>query len=103
SKDVDKLRTTYNIYEYIYYMAIIVVYSIAAIVALPFISLYTEGISDIQYVNPLLAFLFVIRSVGHNLRMPGSTIITAAGHFQETQWRSILESFINLSASFILI
>ena len=38
-----------------------------------------------------------------SLRQPGLTIICAAGHYKQTQWRAVLEAIINLSVSLLLI
>jgi hypothetical protein len=49
---------------------------------------------------PLLMVLVEILSF---IRLPSQNVITFAGHFKETQWRSMLESGINLSVSLVLV
>src|SRR5699024_4924004 len=73
-----------------------------AVMILPFVKLYAGGVSDISYVDPILAFLFIVYSLANNLRVPGNTMINAAGMFKETQWRAILEASINLAVSLFL-
>ena len=68
-----------------------------------FIRLYTSGIKDINYVDPWLPYLFAALYVLMYARRTSSQIINFAGHFQQTQWRSILESVINLSVSVFLV
>ena len=76
--------------------------TIAYIFLLPFLRLYTDGM-DANYLltyMPLLAILVEILSF---IRLPSQNAITFAGHFKETQWRSVLESVINLSVSLTLV
>lgn len=99
----ERVDEAYNIYEFGYYVIVSFVYGVAASMILPFISIYTKGMSKIQYYNPGIAFLFIIIGLSNHFRMPGVTLITAAGHFKETQGRALLEAGINLSVSLLLI
>lgn len=99
----DTLQKSYSLYEFVYYFAITLVYSVTACMILPFVSVYTKNMENIPYVDIKLAVLFVIIGIINNLRVPGNTMINAAGHFKETQWRAILEAVINLTVSLILV
>ena len=103
TNNIESLRRNYNIYEFVYYAFISIVYSITAVLILPFVELYTEGTSGVQYVDYKLAILFVIIGIANNLRVPGGTMINAGGYFRETQWRAILEATINLFVSLLLV
>lgn len=70
---------------------------------LPFVSVYTKKYTSIPYVDENLAILFMIIGFANNIRIPCLTMINAAGHFKETQWRAILEALINIIVSLILI
>lgn len=102
-KKEEKVVEAFELYEFVYYFMVTIIYSITACMILPFVSIYTSNISDIQYVDPKLAILFMIISIMNNLRVPGNTIINAAGHFKETQTRAIIEAIINIIVSLILI
>ncbi|MBR1611338.1 MAG: hypothetical protein IJ672_07655, partial [Methanobrevibacter sp.] len=101
--NLEKVNKAFDIYELIYYYFIVVVYSITSTMILPFVSIYTNGVSGIKYVDTNLAILFIIISILNNLRVPCNTIINAAGHFKETQNRAILEAIINLTVSLLLL
>ncbi|MBG9985132.1 hypothetical protein HYO62_09610 [Aerococcaceae bacterium DSM 111022] len=103
TKELKTLRNSYNIFEFIYYSVVVIVYSIAGTMILPFVRLYTSGVSDIPYIDVNLAILFVIRGILNSLKVPGNTLIDAAGLFKETQSRAILEALINVTLSIILI
>lgn len=51
----------------------------------------------------MVAVLFMLIGFANNIRIPCLTMINAAGHFKETQWRAILEAVINITVSLLLI
>lgn len=95
-----KLQETYETY----YLGISFAAFTITLVLLPsFIEIYSSGITDAQYVDKYLPYLFVGLNVLMYARRTSSQIINFAGHFKQTQVRSIIESVINLSVSLILV
>jgi O-antigen/teichoic acid export membrane protein len=93
----------YDAYE-TYFMAIIFsLFTIAYILILPFMTLYTEGITDINYIDKLLPILFIIIKLLSNARFSSNNAINIAGHFKKTQYRSLLESGINIVFTLIFV
>lgn len=70
---------------------------------LPFMKLYTSGVTDINYINPMLPVLFVATYLLSNGRSSSLQVTSFAQHFKQTQWRSLFEAVINLSVSLILV
>lgn len=96
----EKLQETYETY----YLAIsFSLFTIAYIFILPFLRLYTAGISDINYIDKWLPILFVSYQVLNYGRNTSANIIDYAGHYSQTKWRSILESSINLVVSIVAV
>ena len=92
-----------EVYE-TYYLAIsFAFFSITLIMFPSFIRIYASGITDVNYVDEYLPFLFVALNVLLYSRRTSSQIINFAGHFKQTQWRSVLESVINLTVSLVLV
>ena len=88
-----------DIYE-TYSMALVFsLYCIANIFILPFMNLYTSGVSDINYVDRVLPYLFVAVYLLNNGRESSNLSIKFAGHFKQTVNRTIIEAIINLSVS----
>lgn len=93
----------HDAYE-VYFMGLIFsILTVAYILILPFMRLYTSGVTDVNYINVWLPVLFVIIKLLTNARTSSNNVITIAGHFKKTQNRSILESAINLTASIIFV
>ena len=69
---------------------------------LPFLRLYTRGVTDINYLDSKVALLFLVYYLMDNGRKPSGVVINIAQHFEKTKWRAILEAVINLTTSVLL-
>ena len=94
------LKKAFNIYEFIYFIIISIIFSCTFLLIMPFISLYTVNMTDANYNQPILALLFIIVGLANNIRIPALTIVTGAGHFKETKWRAVLEMLLNIFGQF---
>ena len=74
-------------------------YAVAAALFLPFVQLYTQGVTDIPYADRILCLLFVAVELLTFLRMPMLNTINYAGHFKNTLPQTLLETAINLAVS----
>lgn len=103
NSDKDYFMKLQEAYE-TYYLGISFGFFTITLIMFPsFIKLYSSGITDINYVDPILPYLFVALNVLMYARRTSSQIINFAGHFKQTQWRSVLESVINLTVSLIMV
>lgn len=96
------LKQTYSQYEFIYYLIITIIYSCTYILGLGFVKIYTDGVTDAQYINPSLLLLFSLMGFLTSWKVPQVTMITAAGHFKETRHRAIIETCVTIIMSCIL-
>ena len=67
---------------------------------IPFIEVYTKGISDVNYVQPLFAMLIVVANAGHCLRLP---MILAVGHYKQTQNNYLIAATLNIIISVVAV
>lgn len=102
SKDIKKLQTTNSEFETIYYSLITIIYSVALIMFMPFISIYTRGITDANYINPLLAFLFITDAFTYNLKTPQGMLVISAGLYKETRTQTTIQAAIIVILGFLL-
>lgn len=100
--DKPRFMRLFNLYEVLNLAITFALFCVAYVLILPFLKLYTQGITDINYIDPIIALLFVAYYLMDNGRKPSLFVINIAQHFQKTKWRSILESVINLSVSLAL-
>ncbi len=95
------LNKSYNIFEYIYLLMVYSIYTIAYILIIPFITIYTRNITDINYVLPLLGAMLVLVGLINNIKIPSRTLVIASGHFKETKKYSLIELLINIFGQLI--
>lgn len=100
--DKNSLKKAFAVYNTVYYIIVFVLFAVAFVTILPFISIYTKGF-DISYINPVLATLFIVIGIINNLKVPSDTIITAHGDFKETKHMAVWEMIINLIGQLIFV
>lgn len=103
SDDKEMLRKSFNLYEFFYYFLIFMIYSVTYIMMLPFVSVYMAGVTDANYIRPVTAALFCVMGILNCSRTPGSTLINAIGHYDETKNRALIEMFICLIGELIFV
>jgi hypothetical protein len=88
------LQKAYQEFELFYYMLITIVYSTAFFMIMPFIRIYTFGITDINYNLPFVGFLFVLNGLLHNIKTPQGMLVISAGLFKETRLQTTIQGAI---------
>jgi len=96
------LQKAYKEFELFYYSLIIVVYSVAFVTIMPFIRIYTSGITDINYDLPFIGFLFVLNGLLHNLKTPQGMLVISAGLFKETKLQTTIQGAIAVIGGLLL-
>ena len=102
-RDKERYLLLHDTYETIYSCFVFSLISAAYIVILPFISLYTNGITDVNYIQPILPVLFALIQLLSCSRAIASKLITIAGHARNTIINSLAEMIINIVSSIILV
>lgn len=100
----DVLRKSYSSYEFLFFTVMFIAYACMIVLLYPFIGLYSADFADSQiYIRKELVLLFSLAGLLQSLRLPGLTVICAAGHYKQTQTRAILEAAINILISLALV
>ena len=76
--------------------------SVAYLLIIPFIKLYTNGISDVQYVDKYLPILFCLVQIFSNCRLLSGNLINICNQPQIMNKHSIIEVSVNIIISLIL-
>lgn len=100
--ELSKLQKTTQEFEVFYYTIIGVVFSVTFCLLLPFINLFTNGFDDVEYVLPIVAFLFVLDGLLYNFRSPQAMLIVSAGMFKQTRKQVTIQGLIIVIFSLLL-
>ncbi len=102
-QEISELRKTFGWTEWVIHTGTIFVFGVTAVLIVPFIRVYTLGINDVDYIQPLFAVLIVTANAVHCLRLPYNIMILAAGHYKQTQNNYIIASAINIVVSILAV
>ncbi|EOU1756632.1 polysaccharide biosynthesis C-terminal domain-containing protein [Clostridium perfringens] len=102
-KEMDLLNKTFSLWEWSSHAIITFLYSCTGILIVPFVRVYTNGITDANYIVPVFATLLTVAYAFFCLRYPYTTMIKVAGHYKQTQMSCIIEAGINVIFSIILV
>ena len=101
--DTVGLKKAFSSVELITHIITTMIFTCTAILIVPFIKIYTSGITDANYIQPIFGVILTMAYASQCLRVPYFRIIKAAGHFKETQSGSFITTAINAGVSTILI
>ncbi len=80
-----QFQQAYRDFEFLYLAITTVLFSVAAIMIVPFVVLYTDKITDANYSAPLIGMMVVLEAITDHGKMPMDLMITASGKFRETR------------------
>lgn len=86
----------------IFYLTTMVV-ALTIILIIPFVRVYTDGITDVNYIRPVLAVLTSISIYSYCIKLPYEQIVYAAGEFKNTRNGAFIEAGLNVVASVLLV
>ena len=95
-REISTLQRAYSEFQFMYYNLMGIVFSVTFVTIQPFIRLYTEGITDVDYNVPLIAGLFVVSGLLYNLKTPQGMLTLAAGLYREQRVQLTIQSVILL-------
>ena len=68
-----------------------------------FVLLYTRGINDASYYQPIFSIIIVLAEYVYCIRDPYISVVYSAGKFKETARSAYLEAIINIVLSVVLV
>lgn len=98
-QDLQELRKVFAWTEWLIHTGTTVIFTLTAVLIVPFVQVYTHGVSDANYIQPLFGVLLVAANSGHCLRLPYNIMILAAGHYKQTQHNYIIAAVMNIVIS----
>jgi len=99
----DKLQQFFNKVEWIIHNGVVVIFGSTLILIVSFIRVYTEGVTDANYIQPLFGVLLTLANACHCLRLPYNIMILASGHYKQTQKNYIIAAVVNLTISIAMV
>lgn len=102
-KNWKELNQKLDIYEYIVFVLVFFLFTVTALLITPFVQLYTRGIVDTDYNQPLFGFLLVVSEALYLVKLPHLNLAYSANKFKEITVPAYIEAIFNIVISVSLV
>lgn len=102
-EDIKKYTKVHDSFTSIFLGSMTVLMCVAYILILPFIKLYTNGITDVNYINESLPILFALVQMISWSRYISGNLTGIAGYAKSTSVISLIEALTNVVLSVIFV
>ena len=102
-KNWKELNQKLDIYEYIVLILVFFLFTVTALLIIPFVQLYTKDIVDTDYNQPLFGFLLVLAEALYLIKLPHLNLAYSANKFKEITVPAYIEAMLNIMISVALV
>lgn len=99
----ENLNKNFKVYEGLYFTISTILFTASIFLIIPFMKLYTQGITDANYIRPVFAYVLIAAEFLCVIRQPYNDLVKAAGHFRQTRIGAWIEAILNITISIILV
>lgn len=101
--DLQKLNSRIETYEWVLNVVSCIALLCSAMLIVPFVMIYTNGVIDTNYEQPIFAYFLCFATFISCVRLPYQNLVEASGHFYQTRNGAIEEAIINVMVSIIFV
>jgi O-antigen/teichoic acid export membrane protein len=102
-KETKALDAAFGKFEWLLHTGSTLIFTVAGILIVPFVRIYTDGITDADYIQPMFGFLLCFAMAVYAIRLPYNHMVLSAGHFKQTQTSAIIEALLNIVLSVVFV
>lgn len=102
-QETQRLDEAFSAFELLVHTLVTALFTLAGILLLPFVRLYTRNFMDADYIAPAFGYLLITAQAVYCIRIPYYSMVHAAGHFRQTQCSAIVEAAVNVGLSVALV
>ncbi len=102
-EDRAALNRFFSRYARLIHFGGVLLFTCTGLLIVPFVQVYTSGVRDAEYTQPLFAVLLVLSQALCCIRDPYDKLILGAGHFKQTQHYYVIAAVINIVLSVLTV
>lgn len=102
-QESEELKRVFSWAEWIIHTTVIFFFTVTAVLIVPFVEVFTSGISDADYFQPIFGVTIVLAYAIYCLSLPYLIMILAVGHYKQTQYKFVVAAVINIVISVICV
>ena len=103
SENIKEVNEKMDLYEYIVFLLVFLLFTVGALLVAPFVMIYTKGITDTNYYVPLFGILLLVAEALYLLKFPHLNLAYAANKFKEITRPAFIEAGLNIIISIALV
>lgn len=102
-KEKETLYKVFGWTEWLLHTVVTIVFGCTGFLVSAFVQVYTKGVTDAEYYNPIFAVILTVAIAFETLRSPYLSMIFACGHYKQTQNSFLLAAIGNVVISILLV
>ena len=99
----EELNKKFELYEYVIFFISFFMFTVGGLLITPFVQIYTKGITDIDYNQPIFGIIIVLAELMYVIREPYVSLAYSANKFKEIKIYGYIEALMNIVISIILV
>lgn len=92
--DKELLKKTTEEFRVTFYILVTVLYSVTLCTLVPFVSIYTRGINDVNYIVPLFGVFITLNGMLDNFKAPHGMLIQSFGKFKSIKRQTLIQTVL---------
>lgn len=96
---VEVLKKSFREFQVLAYGITGVACGVGIALTMPFVTIYTSGITDVSYVRPLVGTLCMVNVLLYHLKTPQGLLVISAGMYRDTRVQTTVQTLILLVGS----
>lgn len=101
--DEHELNKKLDLFEFITFISVYFCFTLSGLLITPFVQLYTNGITDVDYIQPIFGVLIVMAEGLYLIKEPHLDLSYSANKFKKLSVPAFVEAGINILVSIILV
>ena len=101
--EINTLKKRLRQFEYIMYSLALLLFGNMIVLIVPFMSIYMQNITDVNYQRYLLGVLIGVSEILMSIRTPYVLLVQAAGHYKQVKVAGFVEAGINIILTWVLV
>ena len=99
SDNAQQINRVFKFFQYVFILFNTLLSICTLYLILPFVRLYTAGVTDTNYINVLLAVLLVVSGLISAYRIPYNILVSSFGLFKETWKQPVITAVVTIAIS----
>ena len=100
--NMEKTNRVFEIFQFSFFALTTFLFMCTTVLIVPFVKIYTTGVTDAEYVNEQLMILCVVYGMFYAFRIPYNNTVSVTGLFKETCRQPVICAVIAVTLMFAL-